>query len=177
MVRSASPSTTLPSTYNDFLYAPVGEDNNGAFLTVLSVLARQNVDPWAEAADLNRLPRDTAMQKLISMITASPGQSSTPADQTAVANRLIALLPGRVASAGSMHSASPGEPPVGRPPALAKLLLIAIYVGLMFFGQWIAASAFERARIDGVSTPSLPSKLGETLPSTTADKHADKSTQ
>jgi hypothetical protein len=122
MVRSASPSTTLPSTYNDFLYAQVGEDKNGTLLTVLSVLARQNVDPWAEAADLNRLPRDTAMQKLISMITASPGQSSTPADQTAVANRLIALLPGRVASAGSTHSASPGEPPVGRPPRSRQIV-------------------------------------------------------
>jgi hypothetical protein len=58
------------------------------------------------------------------------------------------------------------------------LVLIAIYIGLMFLGQWIAASAFERARVDGASsTPSLPSKLGETLPSTTADNRADKTPQ
>ena len=175
MVRSASPSTTLPSTYNDFLYAPVGEDKNGTLLTVLSVLARQNVDPWEEAADLSRLPRDTAMRKLISMITASPGQPSAPADQTAVADRLIALLPSRAAAAGNTH-APPGLSPVDRPPAFAKLLLMAIYIGLMFLGQWIAVSAFDRARIDGASsTASVPSKLGETLPSTTADNRADKS--
>jgi len=178
MVRSAPPSTTLPSTYNDFLYAPVGEDKNGVLLTVLSVLARQNVDPWEEAADLSRLPRDSAMRKLISMITASPGQPSTPADQTAVADRLIALLPSRAATAGSTHNAPPDAPPVNRPPAFARLLFIAIYIGLMFLGQWIAASTFDRARVDGASsTPSLPSKLGETLPSTTADNRADKTPQ
>jgi hypothetical protein len=66
----------LPSAYDDFLYAPVGESTNGALLTVLSVLARQNVDPWEEAADLNRLPRDTAARRLTAMFTASPGQSS-----------------------------------------------------------------------------------------------------
>jgi hypothetical protein len=177
MVRSAPLCPTLPSRYNGFLYALVGEDKNGAFLTVLSMLARQNVDPWEEAADLSRLPRDSAMQKLISMITASAGQPSTTAELRAVADRVIALLPGRVASAGRTHDASPGGPPLGQPPARARLLLIAIYIGLMFCGQWIAASAFEKARIDGASAASVPSTLGETLPSTTADNRPGKSSQ
>ncbi len=177
MVRSAPPSPTLPSEYNDFLYAPVGEDKNGAFLTVLSVLARQNVDPWEEAADLSRLPRGRAMQKLISMITASSGRPSTTAELTAVADRVIALLPGRVAPAGRTHDAPAGAPPLGQAPARARLLLIAIYMGLMFFGQWIAASAFEKARVDGAPATSVPSKLGQTLPSTTADNRPAKSPQ
>ena len=177
MVRSAPPSTALPSTYNDLLYAPVGEDTNGAFLTVLSVLASQNVDPWEEAADLSRLPRDGAIQKLISMITASSGQPSTTAELRAVADRVIALLPDRVAPAGRTHEASPGALPLGQAPASARLLLIAIYIGLIFFGQWIAANAFEKAPVDGASAASVPSKLGETLPSTTADNRPGKSPQ
>ena len=177
MVRSAPPSPMLPSTYNDFLYAPVGEDKNGAFLTVLSVLARQNVDPWEEAADLSRLPRDSAMQKLLSMIAASSGQPSTAAELTAVADRVIALLPGGVAPAGRTHDAFPGAPALSQPPVRARLLLIAIYIGLMFFGQWIAASAFEKARVDGASTASGPSKLGDTLPSTTAVNSPDEGPQ
>ena len=177
MVRSAPPSPTLASTYNDFLYAPVGEDKNGAFLTVLSVLARQNVDPWEEAADLSRLPRDSAMQKLISMITASSSEPSTAAELTAVADRVIALLPGRVAPTSRTRDVSPGAPLLGQPAAGARLLLIAIYIGLMVFGQWMAASAFEKARVNAASTASVPSKLGETLPSTTADNRPDKSPQ
>jgi hypothetical protein len=117
------------------------------------------------------------MQKLMLMITASSGQPSTTAELTAVADRLIALLPGRVAPAGRTHDASPGAPPLGQPPVRARLLFIAIYIGLMFFGQWIAASAFEKARVDGASTASVPSKLGETLPSTTADSRPGKSSQ
>ncbi len=175
MVRSAPPSRTLASIYNDFLYAPVGEDKNGVFLTVLSVLARQNVDPWEDAADLSRLPRDNAVQKLISMIMASSGERSTTAELMAVADRVITLLPGRVAPAGRTHEASPGAPPLGQHPARARWLLFAIYVGLMFFGQWIAASAFEKARVDGTPTTAVPSKLGETLPSTTEDIRPDKS--
>jgi hypothetical protein len=45
------------------------------------------------------------------------------------------------------------------------LVLIAIYIGLMFLGQWIAASAFERARVDGASsTPSPPVKTWRNAP-------------
>ena len=48
----------------------------------------------------------------------------------------------------------------------------------MFLGQWIAASAFEKARVGGASsTPPVPPTLGEALPSTTADNRADKTPQ
>jgi hypothetical protein len=171
MVRPASLSV-LPSAYDDFLYAPVGESTNGALLTVLSVLARQNVDPWEEAADLSRLPRDTAARRLTAMITASPGQSS---NQAAVADRLIALLPRRIASAESASAAPPGASPVDRPPPTVNLMVIAIYVGVMVLSQWIAASIFEKSPVDVAS--STPSTLGETLPSAPEDGRTNKSSR
>lgn len=164
MTRSAPPYPSLPSAYNDFLYAPVGDDKNGACLTVLSMLARQNVDPWEEAADLSRLPRDTAKQHLVSMIMASSGEPSTTAELRAVADRVFALLPGR-ASAGRPRDVSPGASPLSQSPARSRLLLIAIYMGLVFFGQWIAASAYEKSRVGGASTASAPSIPEETLAS------------
>jgi hypothetical protein len=97
MTRSASLSV-LPSSYDEFLYAPVGESPDGTMLTVLSVLARQNLDPWEQAADMSRMPHDSAARRLSAMIPASYGQS-TAADQAATADRLIALLPSRAASA------------------------------------------------------------------------------
>ena len=169
MVRPASLSM-LPSAYDDFLYAPVGESTNGALLTVLSVLARQNVDPWEEAADLSRLPPDTAARRLTAMIMASPGQSS---NQTAVADRLIALLPRRIASADSAPGALPSAPPVDWPRSRVNLMVIAIYIGVMVLSQWIAAGIFEKSPVDAVS--STPSTLGETLPSTPGDSQTDKS--
>jgi hypothetical protein len=168
IVRSVS---KLPSAYNDFLYANVVEDANGALLTVLSMLARQDVDPWEEAADLSRLPRDTAARRLISMITASPGHSPT-ADQTAVADRLIALLPGRIASADSKPDALQVVPPMPGSPPSVSLMVIAIYIGVMVVSQWLAASIFEKTPIDVSSSP--PSTLGETLPPTTPDGGTSK---
>jgi hypothetical protein len=37
------------SEYDDFLFASMGEDRNGLPLSVLSALARLDVDPWEEA--------------------------------------------------------------------------------------------------------------------------------
>jgi hypothetical protein len=51
-----NPIGTPASEFDDFLYAPIVEGGNGMVLSVLSALARVNVDPWDEAARLARLP-------------------------------------------------------------------------------------------------------------------------
>jgi hypothetical protein len=170
MVRSASRSV-LPSTYDDFLYAPVGESSNGALLTVLSVLARQNVDPWEAAADLTRLPQETAAQRLTSMIAASPGRL-LPVDQAAMADRLIALLPSRSAPADGAPAPndSQSEAAVNRPPPTVLLMVIAIYICVMFLGQWIAVSRFQEVPTEVAASQTPPSTLGETLPSRPHDR-------
>jgi hypothetical protein len=149
-----SPST-LPSTYDEFLYASVGESTNGVLLTVLSVLARQDMDPWKEAADLSRMPRDNAAQRLISMIKASPGQSST-ANQAALADRLIALLPRRIAAVDAAPGVSQGELPVHRSPHTVNWIVITIYISVMLLSQWVATSFFEKPAA-GVAPTSLAS--------------------
>jgi hypothetical protein len=79
--------------FNDFLFAPIGEEENGMVLTTLSALARSGVDPWDEAARLSQLPRETAIQRLTSMISGLPnGRWAQSATESIVA-RLIALLP------------------------------------------------------------------------------------
>jgi hypothetical protein len=94
MTRSASVSE-LSSEFDGFLFAPVWADGNGMLVSVLSALARLNVDPWQEAADLARLPGDRATRRLASLISALPGRPSTHPDTGATAARLIVLLPHR----------------------------------------------------------------------------------
>ncbi len=94
MTHSASASH-LGSEFDDFLYAPIGEDRNGMLLSVLSALARSDVDPWQEAARLAGLPVATARQRLASLITALPGKPSVYPDPAMIAARLVALLPSR----------------------------------------------------------------------------------
>ena len=47
--------------FEKFLCAPIGADRNGTGLSVLSALARLNVDPWQEATSLARMPREAAL--------------------------------------------------------------------------------------------------------------------
>jgi len=177
MIRS-SPLSALPSTFDDFLYASIGESSNGALLTVLSVLARQNVDPWEEAADLSRLPHDTAARRLSLMITASHGQTSA-ADQAAIADRLIALLPSRTAPARSRAApnASQGVGAMHRSPPTVNLMVIAIYICVMVLSQWIAAALFQEAPAKVAAAPTSASTLRERLPSGTDGGSTNKSPQ
>jgi hypothetical protein len=123
------------SAFNDFLYADVGDDKNGMSLTVLSALARQNVDPWELAADLSRLPAESAHTKLIAMLEAVPGHSAL-ADRADVAARLIPLLPrvrsGRAVGAQTLQRMIPGD----RSPERQDLSMVLAYFISLIFGLW-----------------------------------------
>jgi len=64
-------------------------------VSVLSGLARLDVDPWQEAADLAQLPGETATQRLASLIGALRDGDPSYLDPRTIAMRLIALLPNR----------------------------------------------------------------------------------
>ena len=83
----------LRSEFNEFLFAPIGEEGNDTLLTVLSALARLGLDPWQELARLALLSREKATQSLASMIANLPNGRWAPAESSAIASRLIALLP------------------------------------------------------------------------------------
>ena len=79
--------------FDDFLGASVGEDPNGTSLTVLSALARLDVDPWQEATNLARIPREAAVARMSALIDALPhGPGSAIPSMTRAAD-LVALLP------------------------------------------------------------------------------------
>jgi hypothetical protein len=83
----------LDSEFNAFLFAPIGEEENHASLTVLSALSRQGIDPWKQAAGLSRLPREAAAQRLDTIIESLPDGNWSKAESAAIAARLVALLP------------------------------------------------------------------------------------
>ena len=68
------------SGLNDFLFAEVGSERNGAQLTILSVLARLGKDPWAEAARLARLPKSSVIDDLANSISQMPLSSQALMD-------------------------------------------------------------------------------------------------
>ncbi len=97
----------LHSDLNDFLFAPVGDEQNGIPLSVISALTRLGVDPWEEAARLAALPKTLAAEALAPMIARLPISRPQPSDNLAITQRLVELLP-----AGG-RSAPPGRKRAG----------------------------------------------------------------
>ena len=85
--------STLSASYDDFLFAPVCEDANGMRLSVLSALARTNVDPWEEATRLAAMPKAIAEKTLLSILDLVSDRSWKSPEAAAVAARLVRLLP------------------------------------------------------------------------------------
>jgi hypothetical protein len=85
----------LHSDLNDFLFAPVGDQQNGMPLNVMSALIRLDIDPWKEAKRLAALPATVAAESLALMIARLPLSRPNSSDNLEMSNRLVALLPRR----------------------------------------------------------------------------------
>ena len=83
----------LHSDLNDFLFASVGEEQNGVTLSVVSGLTRLGLDPWEEAARLTPLPKARAAEALATLIARLPIYRTQGLDDLAISRRLVELLP------------------------------------------------------------------------------------
>jgi hypothetical protein len=176
MTHSAAIARLSPD-FNDFLFGSISEDKHGMPLSVLSALARMNVDPWQEAAELAALPREAAIQRLTHLIAALPGGTSAhPGPATNVAG-LIALLPQR---AGRATGPRDGMPVLGTKPSavpLAYVILMIVILG----AQWIAAMhqhptevESPQASIPGAVSPPQPAIPGSDQSLSNAPGRHDK---
>jgi hypothetical protein len=64
-------------------------------LSVLSALARMDVDPWEEAARLAVMPRAIVEKILVSTLDRVLGKRWNPSETEVIAARLVQLLPQR----------------------------------------------------------------------------------
>ena len=92
----------LHSDLNDFLFASVGDEQNGMPLSVISALTRLGLEPWEEAARLAALPKALAAEALAPMIARLSLAWGQRSDNLAIAQRVVGLLPmrGQVAEPG-----------------------------------------------------------------------------
>ena len=129
------------SEFDEFLYAPIDDGSNGSLLSVLSMLARLDMDPWQEAGNLNCMSRESATQRLTSLISALPGGALAHLDARTIAARLITLLPHRpsISIAPSETLPSPGA--LNNSRAVMYILIINVtFFALMLGSQYFAAS-------------------------------------
>jgi hypothetical protein len=147
MARSASAATER-SGLDDFLFASIGQEQNGMSLSVVSALARLDIDPWAEAASLAQMSTEAAIERMRLLIASLPGQSSLSSDPEAIAARLIALLPPRhYTSKPTSIRNTPGRTVVVT--INWRVLAFFILMGFMLGVQILTRSIQPTAQTDG----------------------------
>jgi hypothetical protein len=126
-----SPFTLPRSQFNEFLFASIGKEGNGMALSVVSALARLEIDPWQEAARLSDLPKELAAAALERLLRRLPAGGWDQAETRTIAARLIELLPRRDAITrpgsgqfGSRRKASS--------PAVIWLIAVALGAAVLF---------------------------------------------
>ena len=134
------------SKFARFLYAPVGEERNGMLLSVLSALARLDVDPWQEAATLTKMPAQDATLRLASLLSTLPSDAVTLLAPSTVL-RLIALLPQEPASDRRSRETSVS--------VTARYWMVAFYFLMAFvlmFAEQFAEDRHAPASTEGAPT-------------------------
>jgi len=129
-------------------------------LSVLSVLARLDVDPWQEAAKLARLPEEAATQRLASLIAALPDGPLAHLDPRPIAARLIALLPRRSSSKSPSRETLLG---VGAATNSWGVIYV-IFMVLVLGTQFIIASHQPPAPVDNFPTPASSTAFPQMTP-------------
>jgi hypothetical protein len=148
-VTLPSPFALPYSRFNAFLFASIGEDGNGMPLSVVSALARLDVDPWQEAARLSDLPRAAAAAALDGLIRRLPAGRWDQSDTRRIAARLIELLPG-----GDPVARRDEAEPGGRAKTMLSTvvwLIVLAFLGYALFGM--SASWAPRTVDHGTSRP------------------------
>ena len=152
MTRSASASIER-SQFEAFLVAPIGLEQNGMLLSVLSALARLDIDPWCEAASLAEMSTEAATERMRLLIAALPEETSAHSNADEIAARLIALLPPRQLISRPLSSKiMAGNTGV---PANYRVIIFLILMALLMGPQLLMRSAQSPAQGGGVhgSTP------------------------
>jgi hypothetical protein len=130
-VTLPSPFTLPRSQFNEFLFASIGPEGNGMPLSVVSALARLEIDPWQEAARLADLPKERAAAALDGLIRRLPAGGWDEAETPTIVARLIELLPRR-AGAARPDAASPGRRQKASSSAIVWLIVVALGAAVLF---------------------------------------------
>jgi hypothetical protein len=123
----------LGPAFNRFLFAVVGTDRHGGQLSVVSALARLDLDAWAEAAALARLPRNVAVLRLSGLLRKYVEIPQITQEAELVAARLIALLP-EGATPRALHKAPSRLAAALGGAGLGMLIALGVMIGLQFAG-------------------------------------------
>jgi len=151
-----APLARLSREFDAFLFSSIGDDRNGIPLSVVSLLARRDLDPWVEAASLANLPAEAAAQKLTSWIRTISDPLLALPDPGAMATRLVALLPRRLDTNVQRLTKPAAAAAPKNQQVITALVLIGIYMVLMIGSQLLLSHPAPSTQANTASAPIIP---------------------
>jgi hypothetical protein len=145
------------SDLNAFLFADVGTELNGSALTILSVLARLGLDPWAEAARWAKMPKAAAIDCLAQVIGKMPLSPQALAETFATASSLVKLLPAQTQRVGHGGSSSGGRALTPGEWVPMALLCLSLILGVMIN---VISDSASTATVTTAQTAGIKSHTG-----------------
>ncbi len=161
-MTSAAPKSPLGSEFDKFLFALIGEDLNGLPLSVVSHLARMNLDPWQEAGNLAALPADVAATRLARSLDTLTDPVLRQANSATLVRRLLDLLPRHIPVVaptlivGAVIASHPGS----RIAAIAFITCVILFLG----SQFLTAHRSTPTQPGAVNESVVPVAPSQTLP-------------
>jgi hypothetical protein len=145
--------TLKNSDLNLFLFTDVGTELIGSELTMLSILARLGRDPWAEAAQLAKLPKAQALDSLTHSIGAMALGRHAMDRTAAAASQLILLLPEQRRNLAQRLSEAVG------PPTLRQWAPIALICASLAFSMAVNMVLAPASHVGGDARVEAPSAV------------------
>ena len=155
-MTSAASAFGCRSEFDLFLFAPVGEEKPGMLLSVLSALARLDLDPWQEAATLTRMPAQDATARLTLLLSFFPSDAAIPSAPSTIA-RSISLLP-----QPPLRDRLPRETSLGG--STARYWIVALYF-IMALVLTLTEQFAEGRHVPAPTESGSPAHASETGPS------------
>ena len=100
-MAKSRPQLSRNPDFEQFLGAAVGEDGHGTSVSVLSMMARLDVDPWDEAAALATMNTAPAIKRLETLMGRFQDVRLSAPDRSNLARTLLAALPQRAKAEGT----------------------------------------------------------------------------
>ena len=166
-MKSVVLKAPLGSEFDDFLFAPLGEDRNGLTLSVVSLFGRMNLDPWQEAGTLAALSRQAAARRLAELLATLTDPALRASRSEATVLRLLALLPSRLTASSQTPMAGGGAVAAPDPGTRIRTILFIAAAILLVGSQLLSANRYPHGTAGAVPGPAAAPVASQALPAPT----------
>ena len=153
-MTAPAPTGFLSTEFDPFLSSPLWLDRNEFPLSVMSALARLDIDPWQEAAALAALSKAAAVTRLSALLGPLPGAPPTKPDREGLCQRVLGLLPPpyTLPKQTAIEATAAARNSFMKRPTASSLMFVGWIVIAGLIGASVLPRFFDRPAVPAATT-------------------------